>query len=132
MSETIKTSIFAAAALVVTLGAFGSVYLAQPVDVSKEIDIGKQLFPDFKDALKGASLEVVAADKALAKLRRFEVEQAEDGRWVIPSHGGYPADAENRVRDAAVALIDLKILGVASDRAADHELFGVVEPTTEN
>ncbi len=131
MNETVKTSIFAAVALVAALAAFGSVWLTQPVEAPAENDVGKQLFPDFKDPLKGASLEIVRVEKDLGKLRRFKVEQGSDGRWVIPSHGSYPADAENRIRDAAVALIDLKILGVASDRPADHEIFGVIEPTTE-
>jgi hypothetical protein len=130
MSETVKTSVFAAAALVVALAAFGSVYLSRPVDVAAPEELGKPMFEDFKDPLKGASLEITSADTS--GLHRFEVEQGTDGRWVIPSHGGYPADAENRVRDAAVELIDLKILGVASDRAADHELFGVIEPTSDN
>lgn len=132
MSETVKTSVFAAVALVVALAAFGSVWLTQPVEAPAESDVGKQLFPDFKDPLQGASLEIVTVDSDLAKLSRFEVEQSSDGRWVIPSHGSYPADAQNRLRDAAVALIDLKILGVASDRAADHAMFGVIEPSTEN
>lgn len=132
MSETVKTSIFAAVALVLALGAFGSVYLTQPSADTIEKDLGQPMFPDFKDPLKGANLEIVAADKDLATVRKFEVEQGKSGEWVIPSHGGYPADAENRIRDAAAALNKLKILGVATDRAGDHELFGVIEPTTEN
>ncbi len=132
MSETVKTSVFAAVAMVVSVAAFAAVYLGQPVGVPVETEVGEQLFPEFKDPLQGASLEIVRADEELAKLHRFEVEQGKDGRWVIPSHGGYPADAENRIRDAAVALMDLKIMGVATDRAGDHELFGVVEPTSDN
>jgi hypothetical protein len=130
MSETVKTSVFAAAALVVALAAFGSVYLSRPAGVAPPEEIGKPIFEEFTDPLKGASLEIVSADAG--GVQRFEVEQGSDGRWIIPSHGGYPADAENRVRDAAVALMDLKILGVATDRPADHKLFGVVEPTSEN
>jgi hypothetical protein len=132
MTETVKTSIFLAAALVLSLGAFGAVYLTEPVGVKPDEEIGRPLFPKFTDPLKGASLEIVRAEESVARLHRFEVEQGSDGRWIIPSHGGYPADAENRIRDAATALIDLQILGVASDSAADHELFGVLEPTEEN
>ncbi|MBW3598972.1 MAG: DUF4340 domain-containing protein [Planctomycetes bacterium] len=132
MTETVKTSVFVAAALVIALAAFGSVYLSEPVGVAPDKEIGEPMFPGFKDPLKGASLEIVRADESVARLHRFEVEKGADGRWVIPSHGGYPADAENRIRDAATALIDLQILGVATDRPGDHELFGVLEPTEDN
>ena len=50
------------------------------------------------------------------------------GLWVIPSSGNYPADADTQMRDAATSLIDLKVLGVASELASEHETYGVIEP----
>lgn len=132
MTEAAKTSIFAAAALLIGLAAFGTVYFTEPVGVPSETEIGEPLFASFKDPLQGASLTIIRPDENLTRLHRFEVEQGPDGRWIIPSHGGYPADAENRIRDAAVALIDLRILDVATDSAGDHDLYGVLEPTEEN
>ena len=48
--------------------------------------------------------------------------------WTIPSHSDYPADAEERVRDAATIFVGLKVLGVVTEDASEHTLFGVLEP----
>jgi hypothetical protein len=68
-------------------------------------------------------------DDAKNELSRFEVHRTPDGRWVVPSHGDYPADATAQMAEAANVLINLPIIGVASEVATDQELFGVVEPT---
>ena len=51
-----------------------------------------------------------------------------NGVWSIPSHSDYPADAKEHMAQAATALLDLKILSVASNNAGDQELYGVVTP----
>ena len=48
--------------------------------------------------------------------------------WAIPSHSDYPADAAEHMAEAATALLDLEILGVASTSAGDQELYGVITP----
>ena len=49
-------------------------------------------------------------------------------RLVDPSHQNYPADAKEQLAKAATALMDLKILGVATNKPGEHELYGVLDP----
>ncbi len=50
------------------------------------------------------------------------------GVWSIPSHQNYPADAQQHLGQAATTLIGLEILGVASTKPGEHELYGVLDP----
>ncbi len=127
MSEGLKTLIYAGVALVVSLAAF----ISRPKVEEFEVQdiVGKVLFEDFDDPAKAGSLEIVKYDDELGTLQKFEVARDKESKaWTIPSHGGYPADAEDRMRDAALLLVDLQVLDVASEEAGDHEMFGVVEP----
>jgi hypothetical protein len=127
MSEALKTSIYAGVALVVSLAAF----LSRPKVEEFEVQdiVGKPLFENFDDPAKAGRLQIVKYDDELGTLQRFEVARDKESKaWTIPSHGGYPADAEDRMRDAALLLVDLQVLDVASEEAGDHEMFGVVEP----
>src|SRR5690606_9921043 len=54
--------------------------------------------------------------------------ERKDGRWTIPSHHGYPADAKEQMAKSAGMLIGLSKGGVRSDRTEDHPAFGVVDP----
>jgi hypothetical protein len=130
MTENIKTLIFAAVAAV----ALAAALLTGP-SLSKPgaDDVrGQALFPNFKDPLAVASVEIVECDEASATLSSFQVARLtqRDGktRWVIPSHDNYPADAKEQVAAAATDLMGLKILGVASESQDDQRLFGVVNP----
>ena len=51
-----------------------------------------------------------------------------DGKWVIPSHYDYPADAKQRLVDTATGVIGLTKDSIRSDRVEDHEAFGVLDP----
>jgi hypothetical protein len=106
--------------------------ISRPRSISDAPDemIGKVLFTGFQDPLSAKRLEIVRFDDKLGEIHRFEVAQ-KSGRWVIPSHSDYPADAEDRLRDAATSLIDLTVIDVASDVAEDHKAFGVIEPDKE-
>ena len=125
MNESIRTLIYVGVAGVVSLLAWAW----QPTIVEQDVrsNVGKQLFEKFKDPLAARSLKIVQFDEQSAALRTFEVAQ-KDGRWVIPSHGNYPADAENQLKDAASSLMNLEILAAASEATGDHELYGVLEP----
>jgi len=137
MSDLVKTLIFLGAAAVVALLAF----FTRPGDITHTPHeaVGKPLFADFTDPLTAKSLEIVYMDPEglprgpqgeLAAVDRLEVKEV-DGIWVVASHKNYPADAENRMRDAATALIDLNVVNLASEFATDHEMLGVVEPSPE-
>jgi hypothetical protein len=104
MTETVKTLIYAGVAIV--LGAVALWVNLPPRDVvTTESEV---LYADFTDSKDAARLEIVRVDEAQGKLDRFEVERMQ-GRWVIPSHGNYPADAQAQMTDAATSLINLPI-----------------------
>ena len=69
-------------------------------------------------------------DEETATLKDFEVAE-QDGVWSIPSKGGYPADAERQMAEAATGVMGLEILSIATQSAADHAEYGVVEPSSD-
>jgi hypothetical protein len=125
MNESIRTLIYVGVAGVVALLAWSSQPGAATTDA--KVLVNQPLFPDFKDPLAAQSLEIVKFDESSAELRSFKVAK-ENGLWVIPSHGNYPADAESQIREAAGSLTGLEIIDIASESAKDHSLFGVIEP----
>ncbi|MDO7688153.1 MAG: DUF4340 domain-containing protein [Pirellulales bacterium] len=92
--------------------------------------VERVLFPALTDAEKAASLEIIRYDDELATLYPFKVIKS-GGVWVLPSHQNYPADAKDQLAAAATELVDLKALDVVTERAADHEVYGVIEPDQE-
>ncbi len=134
MSEAMKTLIAAGVAFVVAILAL----VSRPKDLEFTPDevmkqVGKQLFPDFTDPLAAARLEIVKVNQDLGQLTRFEVARdKKTDLWTIPSHDGYPADAENQMRDVSLLFIDMKILDIASMVPEDHVVYGVAEPTPES
>ncbi len=130
MTEGVKTLIYVGAALVVGLMAFVS--RPRPIEVALDEMIGSPLFANFEDPSQAASMEFVRYDSEMGELRNFRVARdRQSGAWTIPSHAGYPADAEQRMRDAALMLVDLRVLGIASQVPGDHALLGVLEPDRE-
>ncbi len=128
MNDTTKTILTVAAAAAL----LGAVWLTRPTPISSATfsDEGEVFSPEFTDPLAARSLEVVSFDGDTAAYRAFNVE-FKDGRWVIPSHHNYPADAETKMADAASALIGLTKDQVVTDRAADHQALGVLAPDDE-
>lgn len=128
MNENVKTIIYVAVAAVFGVAAFAT--LPRSTEVNSEGRVGQPLFPKFDDTSQAASLEVTWYDDTLSSVNSFRVAK-ERGKWVVPSHDNYPADAEQQLQDSAQALFQLDCLHVASEVASDHELFGVVEPPTD-
>lgn len=124
-TERAKTAIFVVAALV--LIAFAA--WVEPEAASPEIfsDQGEPLFPLFRDVLAVRAIEVVDynEDDATAEPLKLEFR---DGRWLLPSHSDYPAEAGDRLAKTAGALLDLKKDLVVSDRIEDHATYGVIDP----
>jgi hypothetical protein len=123
-----KTAVF-------LLGGLGMLLLGAAVQprfktAKVEPDEQRVLFPELSDAGKAASLEIVKYDEDLATLAPFKVVQS-GGVWVLPAHQNYPADAKDQLAAAATELVDLKVLGVVSGSASDHETYGVIEPDPE-
>ena len=85
------------------------------------------LFKDFTDPLAARSLELVKFNDKDGTLKEFRVARIK-GKWVIPSEDNYPADAQDRLKEVATTLSDLKPIGYSTEVAEDHELFGVKLP----
>lgn len=131
MSEGTKTATFWIAA-VATLGIAAVAAWPKAVVEAQPSNVGQPLFLEFTDPLSAASLEIITFDEEEGRPEKFEVgKQGDSELWTIKSHGGYPADALAQMRDAANALVDLKILDVQTRNAEDHDDLGVVEPNLE-
>jgi hypothetical protein len=120
-----RTLAFGGVALGLALVAFATTPTLKPPAVVG--DLGTEFFPAFTDPLKAAALEVVEFDEAAGGARPFKVALV-DGRWSIPSHHNYPADAKDRLAKTAALVVGLKKEGFKSDRVQDHEALGVVDP----
>lgn len=116
-------------AVVIAAGLASAAYLTRPAPIAdaRFSDQGEPFFVDFKDPTAARVLQVLAFDEAAAAIRPFKTEF--DGtRWVIPSHYGYPADAEKNMAEAAAVFIGLEKQQFVTDSAADHEALGVLSP----
>lgn len=127
MNEITKTLALGAVAGVSALIALVS--RPSTVTVRPESEVGKPLCADFKDPLAAKSLKIVQFDESVSEATELEVRET-NGIWTLPSHENYPADAENRVRDATTPFVDLnlKVIDVVSDKESEHALYGVIEP----
>lgn len=133
MTETTKTSIFSALALVLVAVAA----LTRPTIPTIVMDdlVGKALFPKFTDPLAVRKLEIARPD-ASGTVHEFRIAEV-DGVWSIPSHENYPADAKDQMGRVAEALYDLKVLDIAAsldetvDSTSLHTMYGVIDPTSE-
>lgn len=128
MNETKKTIWFAAGAIILALIAL----VVSPGKITPEafLDQGEQFFPDFTDPNKATTLEVVEFDAVSGSPRHFKVT-FKNGRWTIPSHHDYPADAKDRLSTTAAGVIGITKDDFRSDNSADHEAFGLIDPTDE-
>lgn len=100
-----------------------------PKNVSDELfsDLGTEFYPEFKDALKATTLEVIGMDEKQGKMIPFKVA-LKDGRWVIPSYSNYPTDVKDKMEHTAVKLLGLKRDELRSSLPSDHEELGVIDP----
>src|SRR5579872_5129284 len=105
MSELAKTATFVVVAIVL----MGAALVRIPDRSGKNTtfdDQGKAFFPDFKDPFACTDLEVSDFDSSTATPLRFQV-MYKNGKWIIPSHYDYPADAKDRLSKTAAAVMDL-------------------------
>jgi hypothetical protein len=126
MNENIKTLIVAA----IGVGLAGLGYATLPAPSTNVLPdrVGKALFSQFDDSAKAASLKIVRFDADKNKVESLQV--AKKGElWTLPSHGDYPADAKESLKDAAASLLGVKGLGKATEFSEEHHLFGVLDPT---
>ncbi len=127
--DVFRTLLFvgvAAACLLVTLFIqLGT----SPAPIEKFGRVGQEYNPDFIDPTLATSLEVSAFNADEGHLLEFRVERLDDGRWVIPSHHNYPADAKERLGKTAASVIGIKRGALMTRWADEHKNYGVVDPT---
>ncbi|HIA18073.1 MAG TPA: DUF4340 domain-containing protein [Planctomycetaceae bacterium] len=149
MSEMVKTLIYVGVALLLAVTAW--VWQPRTAELKVNKMVGSKLFGNFKNADEATSLTITRYDDKFGKPVKFQIARdAGSQQWVIPSEDNYPvavpdsgqpdnpigpmgqpAGSQTQMQKAATALIGLEILGVASEKRNDHELFGVVEPSSK-
>ena len=129
MNEMKRTIVFCFAASVLAVAAM----VVDPGRMTPEIfnDQGETFYPEFTDPQAPKVIEIVDYDEETATARPLKVEFS-DGKWRIPSHYNYPADAADRLAQTAAALIELRKDVIVSDRAQEHATFGVIDPLDQN
>jgi len=127
MNEWRKTLAFAAVAVVSTGLALSLSLMDRSAANRVFDDQGQLFFETFKDPLAAQAMEVVEYNADTATVTPFQVQQ-KAGRWSIPSHYDYPADAKERLAKTASGVIDLKKDTIRSDDVSDHEKLGVIDP----
>ena len=94
--------------------------------------VGEQFYADFTDPTLATGLEVFVFDKEAVQARQFQVSRQENGRWVIPSHHDYPADAQERLAKTASSIIGIERGAMITRWNADHGRYGVVNPKQDS
>ena len=131
MTEGTKTGSLAAVAGIVVLLAWTT--SSRNSAAPDKINLGKPLFEKFADPLSAASLKILRYDTPKEDYVDFELARDRKvGLWTIPSHESYPADAAKQMSEAANLFVGLKALDIASEKKAEHAMFGVIEPNKQN
>ena len=126
MNEMMKTAAICGGAVVLAIVAS----TMGPKEIKNDLfsDQGELFFPQFADPTAAVDLEVTQFLEGSAEARKFAVRRDAEGRWTIPSHGNYPADAKDRMGKAAALLIGLKKEQCVGERKEDEVAYGVVDP----
>ncbi len=129
MREWLKTCAFCVVAGILVVAAF----LFDPGTSTPKIfnDQGQLFYPAFTDPAAPRSIEIIDYDESTATARPLKVE-FKSNKWIIPSHFGYPADAEEQLAKTAAALFDLRKDVIVSDRIEDQAQFGVIDPLDQS
>ena len=130
MNEFAKTGAIAGGAILLAIIAANM----GPKAVTHEMfsDEGQPFFASLTDGDAVVDLEVTEFRESTSDVHKFKVTRDDKGRWTIPSHGNYPADAKDRMGKAAALFLGLTKERVVSDRLDDHVAFAVVDPMSES
>ncbi len=132
MNEGAKTGIYWLAALAMLAIA---ILVSRPPEPesSTQTQIGQPLFIGFTDPLAASILRITTFDEEQGEIDKFEVaKNIQNGVWSLPSRNNYPADAAEQMKNAANALVNVKILDMPPVSPADHAKLGVIEPNLES
>jgi len=105
---------------------------SRPAPIEEFGRVGEEFYADFIDPTLATSLEVFVFDADAVKPKEFRIERLANGRWVIPSHHNYPADAEEQLAKTASSVIGIKRGAMVTRWTADHARYGVVNPKQDS
>ncbi len=131
MKEMTRTLIFVVVAGVSIALATVTHFATKPKPLTEFEAVGTEFYPEFTDPVEAKALTVVAYDEDTATVKEFSVK-FKDGRWRIPSHHNYPADAKDRLYKTAASVVGIVRGALADRQASSHEKYGVIDPTDEN
>lgn len=123
-----RTAQFVAGAIVCMAITAVFEFSSRPAEIQDFGKVGEEFYADFTDPTRATSLEVYVFDADSVKLQDFRVERLDNGRWVIPSHHNYPADAEDQLAKTASSIIGIKRGAMVTRWESDHSRYGVVNP----
>lgn len=130
--DTRRTLTFAAIA-VACLAITGIIeWASRPAPIKEFGKVGEEFYKDFVDPTRATALEVYAFDKEKAQPLEFAVRRTDQGRWVIPSHHDYPADAKDRLAKTAASIIGILRGALVTRWPSDHAQYGVVDPKQDS
>jgi hypothetical protein len=131
VKETARTLLYVCITVVSVGIAFATHFTSRPKPLKEFEKVGTPFFSDDFDPNSAKSLKVVSFNEEAAKINTFMVE-AVDGKWVIPSHFSYPADAQDRLSKTTASVIGVTRDALASRLASDHHLYNVLDPSKED
>ncbi|REJ96852.1 MAG: DUF4340 domain-containing protein [Planctomycetota bacterium] len=123
MTEAAKTSIFVGTGVLIAVLAFAA--SREPTVTGP--DLGDRAFTRIENAEDVVSLQIARFNDVKGRTDTFKVVYR-DGRYVIPSHHDYPADAQEQLLAAAASVMDINIVKVEDDDRRQHELRGLLDP----
>ncbi len=125
MNDMLKTFLFF---LIALLALIPAVYVSLPEKDSFSASqmVEQILFPELKGVMDIFAFSVCQMEKS-GQLSRLEIKKT-DGRWILSSFSGYPANAQNRMVEVVLALKDLRVLRVVGDDTATRIQCGVMDP----
>lgn len=107
-------------------------YVSQP-SISRDnaaFDDSRQPFYENIKPEDAKALDIMVFDEKLGSMTPFRV-QYKNNRWTIPSHNDYPADAEDRLKKTAGAILGLKKDSIVTDQKELHAELGVIDPLAD-
>jgi hypothetical protein len=107
-------------------------FTSRPAPIEEFGRVGEEFFPDFVDPTLATALEVYAFDTEEVRPQEFVVKRGGNGRWSIPSHHDYPADAEDQLAKTASSVIGIERGAMVTRWKADHASYGVVNPKQDS
>ena len=126
MNDLTKTILFGVFGVALATTAFFVDRSARPQPSSARELVGSPFYEDFGSTGMAQALQVSAVSPD-AELLTFKIEK-KDGLWVIPSHYGYPAEADERLSNTQASVLGIVRETLAAEESSRHRLFGVVDP----